>query len=853
MSNNLLYEKIAKEESLFKSFVEIPDYIDENLKHPLRTYQKLGLLYFIQTQEENLVNASYNHLLFKMATGSGKTNVMAAAMLYLYKEKGYNKFLFYVNSDAIINKTHVNFFNKNSSKFLFKSDELFLEGERVTLSSVNEFPKFPSENTIYLKFTTVQKLHMDLKFPSENSITFSDLAQSSIVMLSDEAHHLSASTKKVNKDNLINDGWENTVLKILNQKKENRLLEFTATLDLSNQELFNKYKDKVIYNYDLRSFMVDKYSKNVSLIRNNYDDQEKLLSAVLLSQYRKYIALKNNIYLKPVVLFKSNSVKISLQTHLNFLTLIENITPSVLEDFINSKLSIALEGSVFAQMYFHYRSADMSKVVNDIKFDFREENLMNANDKEFVSPKNTKLLNSLESTENNIRGIFAVAKLNEGWDVLNLYDIVRISEGAPTSKKTTDSEAQLIGRGARYYPFSYEGERAFKRRFDNTDNELKILEQLHYHTINDNNYVKQLNKSLDEADIVVQEDKMITFRAKVKESFKRSSVYKEGFLYVNKTTIPALRKPKNFSELSIQTYYEFDVIDLVEQELYSNEEKYEALILEEQKIDISKILWRKALLQDRFYDFNNLKSLFIDLKGIEEFISSKDYLGSITLLLKYPKGKLKDYIYPQKIISYLIKILSRIRKQISLNINKGIGTSEFEGIPIKEIVKDYSISLNPVVNTTFDHKTISYPMKSKDWFVYDSAIVNGLEMDLIKYIEAVVGELQDKYSDVYLIRNEQKLRFVEFNGVRGFMPDFVLYLEEYGQVLQLIIEPKGEFLFYTDQWKEDMLLNLNNIQPLLNLAENKEINLYGFEFFSKEPVRRERFKSKFREITRIDR
>ncbi len=36
-------------------------------------------------------------------------------------------------------------------------------------------------------------------------------------------------------------------------------------------------------------------------------------------------------------------------------------------------------------------------------------------------------LNTLESPANLYRVVFAVAKLTEGWDVLNLYDIVRIS------------------------------------------------------------------------------------------------------------------------------------------------------------------------------------------------------------------------------------------------------------------------------------------------------------------------------------------------------------------------------------------------------------------------------------------
>ena len=48
-------------------------------------------------------------------------------------------------------------------------------------------------------------------------------------------------------------------------------------------------------------------------------------------------------------------------------------------------------------------------------------------------------------------------KLNEGWDVLNLFDIVRCytTRDAKAGKpgKTTVAEAQLIGRGARYFPF----------------------------------------------------------------------------------------------------------------------------------------------------------------------------------------------------------------------------------------------------------------------------------------------------------------------------------------------------------------------------------------------------------------
>jgi type III restriction enzyme len=93
--------------------------------------------------------------------------------------------------------------------------------------------------------------------------------------------------------------------------------------------------------------------------------------------------------------------------------------------------------------------------------------------------RKTRFYSTLEDENNPIRAVFAVQKLNEGWDVLNLFDIVRLYEdrdgkdGKPG--KTTLSEAQLIGRGARYYPFALEeGEDKFVRKYDDDiSNDLK--------------------------------------------------------------------------------------------------------------------------------------------------------------------------------------------------------------------------------------------------------------------------------------------------------------------------------------------------------------------------------------------
>ncbi|WP_244569875.1 hypothetical protein, partial [Escherichia coli] len=74
--------------------------------------------------------------------------------------------------------------------------------------------------------------------------------------------------------------------------------------------------------------------------------------------------------------------------------------------------------------------------------------------------------------DNPGRAVFAVGRGKEGGDVLTLYDIVRKSERASSRKPSTDSEAQFMGRGARYSPFIYDGQRSFTRRFDNSTKDL---------------------------------------------------------------------------------------------------------------------------------------------------------------------------------------------------------------------------------------------------------------------------------------------------------------------------------------------------------------------------------------------
>lgn len=95
--------------------------------------------------------------------------------------------------------------NINSSKYLFNKKGIIIDGNRINIQLVDVFPVSPDSTTIYLKLTTIQKLHLDLTEARENSLTYDALAELELILLADEAHHINAWTRrdkkvKYNKD-----------------------------------------------------------------------------------------------------------------------------------------------------------------------------------------------------------------------------------------------------------------------------------------------------------------------------------------------------------------------------------------------------------------------------------------------------------------------------------------------------------------------------------------------------------------------------------------------------------------------------------------------------------------------------
>jgi type III restriction enzyme len=194
-----------------------------------------------------------------------------------------------VNSTNIIEKTRENFLNTLSSKYLF-AETISFSDKQIRIREVDNF-QHSNPDDISISFNTVQGLHSSLNTPRENSLTYDDFESNKLVLISDEAHHINAETKKgkdLSSEDIENlTSWEATISRIFNAHPENVMLEFTATADLTNPDIASKYDNKLLFDYPLRQFRADGYSKDVQTLQADLPSFERAIQAILLSQFRR--------------------------------------------------------------------------------------------------------------------------------------------------------------------------------------------------------------------------------------------------------------------------------------------------------------------------------------------------------------------------------------------------------------------------------------------------------------------------------------------------------------------------------------------------------------------------------------
>jgi type III restriction enzyme len=616
------------------------------------------------------------------------------------------------------------------------------------------------------------------------------------------------------------------------------------------------------------------------------------LQALLFNWYRHKIALKYGVpHFKPVILFRSKTIDVadtnnSKEDYLFFRSLIENLNVAdfdFLQEIDEQKLMDMVETYqkgqsriIDVKWFIGENNISIREIIDYLQYHFAEYNCVitnsktNKTKKEKTDTETDRLLNSLEDKENHIRAIFTVQRLTEGWDVQNLFDIVRLYEGQNTGGSNkgnrggaTTSEVQLIGRGVRYYPFDFQEKEKNRRKFDNDLNhELRVLEEFYFHSDNDERYLSELKKELKDKEWLV--DNKIARKFEVKKKFLEEDTYKN--IFINKRLDNPKRQKNSLEQISKDFNFEFVVDNLNINETIvkldlneADRTRYSTGANDMATLDLKlkdfgrhlaiKAINKLAVKENSIFRYKNLKNE-LNINCVED-IFKEEFLGNFRLKIKIPKKNYSgnitlkenlEQIEADQILIALMRFFEKIAVSLKQISNPYIG-SEFQSVSFKEVFAE------PKVKSILEddaNKAIESLIKDKDWYVLSGFHGTSEEQALVRFLSEVMGNFENQYEHISLLRNEEVYKIYDFEQGRGFMPDFMLFLKQKnkGQYYQIFIEPKGDqfkddqgtFFGSKEGWKERFLSQITQKygnEPILK-AENKEFKLYGLPLYNKK-------------------
>jgi type III restriction enzyme len=467
---------------------------------------------------------------------------------------------------------------------------------------------------------------------------------------------------------------------------------------------------------------------------------------------------------------------------------------------------------------------------------------------------------------NNIRAIFTVKRLTEGWDVLNLYDIVRLYEGRDEGrdKKTgarkagdaTVSEIQLIGRGVRYFPFIYKEKEVNRRKFDNElENPMRVLEEFDFHCFDDNrgHYIDELKRELKRKGYI--KDNRVIKRFGIKEDFKESEFYKTVKVFLNEKIENKHKRKNNLEDIKKHFAFEYrskvfsikeEQLELGEDEditlLKSRESEKKTLIVELSKFDkniVYKALNIKSKQDNSVYRFDLLKDE-LEIDSIDDFLKGEILGDQKISIVTLSKVKSLNDIENREQLEIVLGFLDKLEVFLKTISNPYLGT-EFQGVKFTDV---FGEPKQKAVVVDDENKRIEADLVGEDWYVLNAFNGTDEEINLVNFLKEKIGNLKAEYKEVYLLRNEEVYKIYDFEKGRGFQPDFLLFLKHNKQKLyyQVFIEPKGSqfkdkegaFAGSKEAWKQEFLEKISRKYSDDNLIklEDKNYKLIGLPLFN---------------------
>jgi type III restriction enzyme len=389
---------------------------------------------------------------FEMATGSGKTMLMGGSIYYLNKVHRIRHFLIITPSSTEIYKKTINNFTIGNPQSVWADDVPFrfnlitsdnykdygtlVDGDEDAWIFVFNIDKFGANAT-----NTKKQWESSIwKDAAGNTISLLDfLAQEDLVIITDEAHHAQSPKAR----------------KIIQDFKPKAVLEFTATAIEAHRSDAKK-NQTIVYKYDIRRFLNEKYGKLVRVLAlhpskkakgkpSELSDVERLkLQTFFLVHLVKKKALLRDIEcrgLKPLGFVKvKNDIAYAEKVESYIRDTLASDTDSLHVILEKAKVQDTEVTNLIVELFEQDFQGDILKLQQAIADVARQSILLHSKAEPLVKRKFDAIQN------NDVEIVIYINMLDEGIDMPNIYTMVVINDN-PTEFKT--AVKQIVGRGVR--------------------------------------------------------------------------------------------------------------------------------------------------------------------------------------------------------------------------------------------------------------------------------------------------------------------------------------------------------------------------------------------------------------------
>lgn len=389
-----------------------------------------------------------------------------------------------------------------------------------------------------------------------------------------------------------------------------------------------------------------------------------------------------------------------------------------------------------------------------------------------------------------------------------------------------------------------------KRKYDgDMANPWRVVEKLHYHSAHNPRYIHELHNALIQTGIMDEHYAQVSLF--LKPEFKESRIYNHGKVFVNER--------RKLAELEDDGTIGKNILDKVFPVKMPTGKMASGLIFGDNApaevlttqtvpqfdfIRVGSHMIRSAMNVFGTYSFQSLHGLYPSLKSCREFVASESYLAKLQVKVMGKYATLDEYTQADKL--YIAKeVLKQLESLLRTRGNTFKGTSEFKPQAFKKQFRD-----NIILKIKMDRKqelghsqkapvnpNYTLDLSDKDWYAYNDNFGTSEEKALVKYIDGIMPRLEEKYDEVYLVRNERDVRIFSFDEGRAFEPDYILFLRIKGEEakydnLQIFIEPKGDHLLKTDKWKEDFLKQISSKAEVRWVTTTNKYTVWGLPFYN---------------------